>query len=289
MSLTIATFNVWFDNYYLYQRLNNMIRELLQSKQVISVIALQEVTPVIFTYIKSSPLMKIYNSSKEEITQTYDTILLVHKKYTINMNNSKKFTNTRMARGLEYLSITDNIQHKNFIIATSHLESEFNNNNNNKNNNNKNNNNDQNDSNNTEPSYKLSQFQEAFIILNKMDDNKIKSSNSSYPRKYDLIIFMGDMNISNREDQTFNKKIPDMWYDYFIDFGSPKYLEFTYDYTKNNNASYRVKSRLDRIYYKNNNQSIKPYSFSFLGQEPSNDGFFSSDHFGLLATFHYVS
>ena len=37
-------------------------------------------------------------------------------------------------------------------------------------------------------------------------------------------------------EELFNKNLPNDWKDYFIEFGSPKYLEFTYDHTKNNNT-----------------------------------------------------
>jgi len=102
------------------------------------------------------------------------------------------------------------------------------------------------------------------------------------------------MNITDIEEELFSKNTPNDWKDYFIEFGSPKYLEFTYDHTKNNNTYYNKKSRLDRIYYKlnqsnqakeNKEKQLEPYSFTFLGQEPARGKLFHSDHFGLVATF----
>jgi len=52
----------------------------------------------------------------------------------------------------------------------------------------------------------------------------------------------------------------------------------------NDNVSFKKKARLDRIYYLNNT-SITPNSFSFLGQEPSSEGIYQSDHFGVVTSF----
>ena len=103
--------------------------------------------------------------------------------------------------------------------------------------------------------------------------------------QYDLVVFMGDTNIISKEQKVFDEIIPDDWKDYFIEFGSPKILEYTYDHTKNNNVRIPVKSRLDRLYFKNLSELLDPYSFAFLGQEPTRNNLFQSDHFGILATF----
>jgi hypothetical protein len=160
-----------------------------------------------------------------------------------------------MNRNLKIISITHN-EHT-FLISTSHFESEFKIKNPNL--------------------YKISQINETFTILNKMIEDNMD--------KYNLVVFMGDTNITSKEK---NIKIPFLdndWKDYFIEFGSPKYLEYTYDYTKNNNVKIPVKSRLDRIYYKNFKNTFEEYSFTFLGQEPNNDNIYTSDHFGILASF----
>ena len=42
---------------------------------------------------------------------------------------------------------------------------------------------------------------------------------------------------------------------------------------------------VDGIYYKNLKNTLQPYTFSFLGQEPVNGYLFLSDHFGVVACF----
>jgi hypothetical protein len=177
-----------------------------------------------------------------------------------------------MSRNIEIVSITNIITKKHFLIATSHLESEFFN---------KSVKNSVNPNTNiilNENSNKIKQFKESFDLLEQL--------NQTHKFNYDLIVFMGDMNITDIEENLFSKNTPNDWKDYFIEFGSPKYLEFTYDHTKNNNTYYNKKSRLDRIYYKKNEKTkLEPYSFTFLGQEPAKGKLFFSDHFGLVATF----
>ncbi len=262
MSITVATFNIWFDKYYIFERTNKIILEILQTKPRISVIALQEVTPAIFNFIKASLISEYYNFSTNEITQPYDTVILVDKNFKINKHIKNRFAHTLMARNLEFVSITNLKTKDNFLVGTSHLESEFN-------------------KIKDQPNrYKLDQFKESFTTL----DNFTKESNMNY----NMIIFMGDTNISNEENKIFEEKIPHGWNDFFIEFGSPKHLEFTYDHTKNNNTYFKSRSRLDRIYYKNLKNTMQPYTFSFLGQEPANGYLFLSDHFGVVACFSEV-
>ena len=278
MSITLATFNIWFNEYHIYERVSHIITEILQSKPRISVIALQEVTPKILEFINQSPLKSYYNFANPEnhLTNHYDVIILVEKTYKINKYIKHPFNNTKMGRNIEIVSITNTKTKKQFLISTSHLESEFFNKTNKKINN-------TNDSNIiiNENSNKIKQFQETFELLDKINNTDHLNKNF-----YDLIVFMGDMNITDIEEELFNKNLPNDWKDYFIEFGSPKYLEFTYDHTKNNNTDYNKKSRLDRIYYKKNEKTkLEPYSFTFLGQEPAKGKLFFSDHFGLVATF----
>ncbi len=262
MSITVATFNIWFDKYYIFERTNKIILEILQTKPRISVIALQEVTPAIFNFIKASLISEYYNFSTNEIIQPYDTVILVDKNFKINKHIKNRFAHTLMARNLEFVSITNLKTKDNFLVGTSHLESEFN-------------------KIKDQPNrYKLDQFKESFTTL----DNFTKESNMNY----NMIIFMGDTNISNEENKIFEEKIPHGWNDFFIEFGSPKHLEFTYDHTKNNNTYFKSRSRLDRIYYKNLKNTMQPYTFSFLGQEPANGYLFLSDHFGVVACFSEV-
>ena len=258
MYISLATFNIWFDNYEIYKRTSNLILEILNTTPRISVIALQEVRQCTLDFIMESNISNNYNIIKQPINQSgYDTIFLVNKEFVINKYIYHPFTHTKMNRNLKIISITHN-EHT-FLISTSHFESEFKIKNPNL--------------------YKISQINETFTILNKMIDEN--------PDKYNLVVFMGDTNITSKEK---NIKIPFLdnnWKDYFIEFGSPKYLEYTYDYTKNNNVKIPVKSRLDRIYYKNLKNIFEPYSFTFLGQEPNNYNIYTSDHFGILGSFMF--
>ena len=262
MHISFATFNIWFDNYEIYKRTSNLILEILNTTPRISVIALQEVRQFTLEFIKQSNLANYYNIIAEPITQSgYDTIFLVNKEFIINKYIYHPFIHTKMNRNLKIISIAKNDKdnNDNFLISTSHFESEFKIKNPNL--------------------YKISQINETFTILNKM----IEEAHN----KYNLVVFMGDTNITSKEK---NIKIPFLdndWKDYFIEFGSPKYLEYTYDYTKNNNVKIPVKSRLDRIYYKNLKNTFEQYSFAFLGQEPTKDNIYTSDHFGILASFMF--
>jgi len=252
MTISFATYNIWFDKFEQVNRLNNIIKEIIEHTPRLTVIALQEVTLFSYTYLQKSELTKYYNiSTNINFNECiYDNIFLVDKKYNYENVFNKKFGYTKMNRYLRGIKVKKN--DFSLLIFTSHLESEF--------------------KKNTPNIYKIEQFKNAFSFID-------SESNTD---KYSLVIFMLDTNILSSEDDLF--KIPPKWKDFFIEFGSPRFLEYTYDYTKNNNIKGSYKSRLDRIYYKNMNNNFEPSSFSFLGKEPFND-LYSSDHFGLVASF----
>jgi hypothetical protein len=259
MSITVATFNIWFDKYYILERTSQIIFEIIETRPKLSVISLQEVTYYIYNILKQC-LSNYYFFTEYTNNQQYDTIILIEKKFKINNIYKKSFTLTKMQRNFAFVCITDTNINKNYLISTAHLESEF-------------------KKNIDQPNiYKISQFEEAFNIL----EQYIKKSKFDY----ELVVFMGDTNISNQENDIFTQKIPNEWKDFYVEFGSPKHLEFTYDHTKNNNTYFPIKSRLDRIYYKKNQKSkMEPYTFSFLGQEPYRKYLYASDHFGIVANF----
>ena len=109
MSITLATFNIWFNEYHIYERVSHIITEILQYKPRISVIALQEVTPKIFEFINQSPLKSYYNFANPEnhLTNHYDVIILIEKTYKINKYIKHPFNNTKMGRNIEIVSITN--------------------------------------------------------------------------------------------------------------------------------------------------------------------------------------
>ena len=258
MSITVATFNIWFDEYHLQDRIFQIISEIIGTRPKISVIALQEVTYESYKLFKQS-LSRHYFFTDIETNKPYDTIILINLSFKINHIYRQRFSHSKMQRDFVFVSISHINSKKNYLVGGAHLESEFNKKGDQLNH------------------YKINQFEESFKIL---EDFLEKAK-----LEYEMAIFMGDTNISNQEDQLFTEKIPNNWLDFFIEFGSPKHLEFTYDYSKNNNTFYRTKSRLDRIYYKKLKTAMEPYTFSFLGQEPHLNRLYSSDHFGVVANF----
>lgn len=254
MSLTVATFNIWFDNFHLLERCRLIVKEILEQEIPIQVITLQEVTPVSFEYLIRSPLKNIYVFSKKEVIQSYDTLILIHNSLKVDDYVKHKFTNSisRMGRYLEIISVSD-LKQKDlrFLIGTSHLESEF-----------------------RTYQTKLSQFCEGFEVLENMSKKSV----------YSLILFMGDTNIIKIHDKFF--KTPKFWNDLYIVCNPHQSLEYTYDYKKNDNVLLKKQSRLDRIYYKkcNKKNNWESISFGLLGQEPSPEGIYASDHFGIVST-----
>jgi len=260
MSLTIATFNIWFDSFHLLERCRLIVKEILEQELPIQIITLQEVTPTSFEYLIKSPLKKMYVFSKKEMTQSYDTLILIHHSLKSNGYIKHQFTKSlsKMGRCLEILSVSEKEKGETlrYLVGTSHLESEF-----------------------RTYQTKLSQFKESFQILEKIATNY----------DYSLLLFMGDTNIIQQHQRFFEP--PETWLDLYQACQPHKSLEYTYDYKKNDNVRLKKRSRLDRIYYKTCklNEVWNPISFGFLGQEPGADGTYPSDHFGIVSTMMKVS
>jgi hypothetical protein len=245
----IATYNIWFDSQYILERARLIIKEILEQNPIIDVIGFQEVTPITLEYFLKSPLNKSYSFSKTELKQSYDTLLIWKKTLTLNNYYNFKFKNSKMGRGLEVISLQNSLS-ENYLIGTSHLESEF-----------------------KTHQVKLNQFNNSFKTLQK------------YSKNHSLVIFMADTNITDTHNSKFI--IPDQWLDTFLVLDPPRNLKWTYDHQMNDNVLVKKKSRLDRIYYFNNGTAI-PNSFAFLGQEPNQEGIYPSDHFGVLSSFNII-
>lgn len=118
--LKIRSWNVWFAEFELISRMENIMAELGNG---IDVICLQEVTYDVLTALKNTPQSKYYNFfyDTSQIAIFYGQIFLVHKKIdpTKIIFHSVPFTNTKMGRKMSILRI-NNIQ-----IINVHLESEF--------------------------------------------------------------------------------------------------------------------------------------------------------------------
>ena len=254
MTLKVATFNIWFDHLYMLERMRLIVKEILEESVPIDVIAFQEVTAVSLEYFQKSPLKDRYYFMKKKLTKSYDTVILLRKDQGLGLisYNCVEFPDTAMGRGLEIIKIYNHKAQKYYLIATTHLESQFHTN-----------------------EIKLNQFKNSFQTLEKLNQMTPEAQKAS------LTILMGDTNIINPEESQF--KVPDGWSDIYLELNPPKNLKYTYDYSMNNNVYLKKKSRLDRIYYQSS--SMKPNSFAFLGQEPNQEGIYPSDHFGILSTF----
>lgn len=252
MSLTLATFNLWFDAQDRRQRTLNLIEEIITNLP--DILALQEVTIDVFNLLINSKLKNIYYFPKPEV-KPYQTITIVNKKFNIKQH-VKYFLESGMSRTLEVITLDD------YIIGNFHLESVFP---------------SKNKFIKTNTKIKQSQFKKIFEIMENLNAHK-----QDYKTKDYTLILMGDTNITNWEsDHMSVYKTPPKWNDLYLEFGSPLSLKYTYDYTQNDNVKFKGKSRFDRIYMTNiSNYNLK--TFSFLGKEPDEKGIYISDHFGII-------
>ena len=118
--LKIRSWNVWFAEFKLEERMEAIMKELGTN---VDVVCLQEVTYDVLTAIKNTTQSKFYNFFYDvsQVTTFYGQIFLVHKRIDLSkiIFHSVPFTNTNMGRKMSILRI-NNIQ-----IINVHLESEF--------------------------------------------------------------------------------------------------------------------------------------------------------------------
>lgn len=256
--LKLLTYNILFDEKDILHRTRAIIDIILNEEP--DIIALQEVTPVSYTIIKTNTqLNKIYKINKVHFGEIYGTLIL--SKIPFDEADCIEMTHTEMGRKLEYIIL--NINGEKFIIATIHWESQF-------------------------PTYKdktehaikkkittkISQYIESFVHLNKMKDYHI--------------ILMGDTNITNKEEHILTT--PENYIDIYQYLNTDQVLDIcnmqhTYDYKRNKLVKGKYQSRLDRIYYRNNttNKDWLPVSYSFVGQNILDiTEKHPSDHFGVV-------
>jgi exonuclease III len=123
-TLTICTWNIWFDYFMKPERIPAAMREIQETN--VDVICLQEVTPSILEIINSCPIVNSYFILKDNSinTSTYENIFLLHKRFEKEGIIFKciPFPQSKMNRKIYQLTI-----HKRMTILNVHLESEFSN------------------------------------------------------------------------------------------------------------------------------------------------------------------
>jgi tyrosyl-DNA phosphodiesterase 2 len=237
MILKILTYNIWFSNYYINERLKKLL--LLIEKEEPDIICLQEVRKDVLAVLVNK-LFK-YNYWETSLNEEKNYGIAIFSKLKKKNTKIYKFKKTNMDRHFLIIELED-INGNIINIATTHLESEFN-------------------TKNIENSIKYYQF-----------DNLLK-----FLKKKKNIILCGDMNISVQEDNYYI--IDDVWNDCWILDGLNKDKKYTYDCIENIyiNKKTNYRSRLDRIYIKEN--EFKLMSYNLVGK---GENIIPSDHFGII-------
>jgi endonuclease/exonuclease/phosphatase family metal-dependent hydrolase len=248
--MKLLTYNICFDNINFDIRIKNIIQILLD--EFPDVICLQEVTQKSLDLILNSKLNKLYNINKTTMDNSYQNIILC--KHKILEKYEIPFADTYMKRTLQYIIFQFNKQ--SYLVANIHLESEF-----------------------------INQFTKSTNIINTIQ-RKISQFNQMFSllKQYNThhVFIMGDTNITQKDESYM--KIPKNFIDIYEYYQIPKFMEYTYDYKKNDMIKGKFQSRLDRIYYK----PITPYikydiTYSLIGTETNLiTNMCPSDHFAIL-------
>jgi endonuclease/exonuclease/phosphatase family metal-dependent hydrolase len=267
MIFTFVTYNIWFDNYLMRQRMKQII-QIFKNEQP-DIICLQEVTPNSLQILMDSLfIVDNYYFSLTEMTQCYDTLILVNNtKFNVINTNIYDFGesgHSMMGRGYHHMEIEFKFGDEHLNIVTSHLESEF------------------------KKDAKNKLYQYKYIL------DKFKNTEN--------VVFAGDLNIPNYQSGYYDKIAKNMkWFDSWIEMSKtiPKdYAEdirWTYDCNKNSHRGGSRKnnhSRLDRVLYKNAKFTIS--AMQLIGTDKSVHDYeqdkhhHPSDHFGLLCDFQMV-
>jgi len=213
--MKVLSLNIWFDKEKRNERLISLIVAILDNNP--DFLCLQEVTPEVYNSLKKK-LPDFKYCFPKRLTQSYGCVIM--SKYMIKWELKVPFESSRMGRHMLCTEIKDPISKKKFIIANSHLESEF-----------------------TKPiegisqnKNKINQIQICNEILNSLLINNI-----------DGIIFCSDSNIQSYEEQLFFKDTN--WIDVFTKEKDPQ-KKYTYDYKTNEYLKKRkleYQVRVDRI------------------------------------------
>jgi exonuclease III len=228
-TLSILDYNIWFDKHYLAERTLSLIDVIEEKKP--DVILMQEVTKKVFEVLILTLTKLGYKYSYPEIiNKTYDCIIF--SRFPIIETNIVDYDNSRMIRSLitvviEYpLMCKDKneliaLENTKIVIGTSHFESFF------------------------EKKYSEIKKNQYICAKNELDN---------LSKKYKYVIFGGDTNIANEEEEKSFFKNDNNWIDTWKDFDSDPNNEYTYDTQTNKNLIFRgiknLRGRTDRILYK---------------------------------------
>ena len=267
MVFSIITWNVWFDLHHVMERINCQIDEILKHNP--HVVCFQEITDTILDIIKKRKDLntRYVVVSDEHSTKPYGEIMLLNRSLESNYKYfSMPFPETNMSRRVSVLFI----EKHDICIMNTHLESEFNRG-----------------------------------KIKEEDRNITKQKQASYMFKYaqyvlskklaKYVIMVGDMNISNEDNNWMNKLIAQYNIrDSFILSSSSEISPNdvnTYDCEKNTNVLGKYKARLDRILLLDYDSQMNPIYYKLIGTKPFNvnnhgkaELCFPSDHFGVFVT-----
>ena len=262
-TVTVLTYNVWFEDIALKERMTEICR-LIDSKKP-DFVALQEVTPEIAYFLRSDPRLKTYCWSNPPPGAPYFTMLLSKRK-----GGFQRLAFPGSQQGRDLLCAEGNMGFGQKIsVATSHLESAL-------------------------PPY----HGPAMNDQARRDQMKMASELMTQTNKDRNIIFMGDMNWDDKgKEGPALAAIGEGWGDAWLTLKPAKDLGCTYNGKLNPMLLNYLQKRLDRIFFKL--KDFAPSHIEMLGQSPIPGVTYekqtkkgpktlpvvASDHFGLYCEF----
>ena len=248
--LSILTYNIWFSDVLINERLFELIKLINNLKP--DIICLQEVRPDVLAVLVNK--LKNYPNFETDLNQLSNYGLAIFSRFKILDYKINYYNNTKMDRGYIYIKITKDNNDVN--IVTTHLESYF-----------------------TRKLKNMPNEKYYEKVIQSTKHSQFCDLFSNFTEFNDIFL-CGDMNISSIEDKFYS--IEDNWNDCWIIDGKDKNKRYTYDF-KNNiyiNNKTKLKSRLDRIYFKSDKYILN--NFELVGNY---DGIIPSDHFGIYCSF----
>ena len=245
-SISILTFNIWFDDRNLKERTSRIIDIISRHKP--DLVCLQEVTSVSFKLIKHKlhdyEIFQVF----EELENPYGCCILTKIK-TIEVVDPYyyDYPDTNMHRRIVGCEVKIRDTNYVFHVLTTHLES-------------------------GSPEKDIRNRQ--FDIINEV----IKDLEN--------VIIAGDFNICSNSEPVIQKIQKGNLSDCWVKMGCPSMLEYTYNGVTNQNIVGKTKSRLDRILYKTSiSLDPCKMLLVGTGQTNTEIYKPPSDHYGLLSNF----
>lgn len=238
MFIKLLTYNIWFSDIYINKRINLLVK--LVNEKNPDVICFQEVRKDVLAVLVNK--LKSYKYWETSLNEDKYYGVVIFSKFKKVKTNIFKFKKTNMDRHFIIMELNLDNNFK-INIVTTHLESEF----------------------------KIKDYKDSFKYF--QFNNLLK-----YLKNFNNVVICGDMNISEKENNLF--KLDNYWSDCWILDGSNIEKKYTFDYKTNmfinNKTKYR--SRLDRVFIKNNGL-LKLDRFDLVG---NSKGLIPSDHFGII-------